>query len=282
MRVLGSKDTNVRLSTAKKGYKIEKVKSNDIKKKLARKSFEDVDINSASDLDKENIGDPWFEFPSDAESVTHTVELKTLPSPNLLSKQALEQAQFNLCEREMEATPCSHPFCEKLRAVKLSLPEFRNLLLFDFEMIPKQFQSDMINLRNGCYRQKVYCGLWSDWKLPPNDSEKSELYPDFPKHQLFIGDSLPAKLSSAVASFPNSDRVRSRRLIMPRSLLARRNQVTDFDEPFDPSELLRDSSSLSLSTDEQQIDTHHFEHNKDVRNRHSRLACLLSKELRKN
>ncbi|CEP60252.1 uncharacterized protein LALA0_S01e06458g [Lachancea lanzarotensis] len=284
MKVLRSKDTNVHYSKARKAYKVgKKSKLTGSDKKLIQSPTGkgSVDKNAQADLDKENIDDPWDNLPSDSENLTQIAKLESLPSPTPLSQHTLEQVQFVLCEKEMETMPCSHPFCEKLRAVKLTLPEFRNLLLFDFEMIPKQFESEMVNLRNGCYRQQVYRGLWPDWKLSLNGEEKSENYQDFPLRQLFIGESSPGKLKSTISSLQTSDRVRSRRLTMPRSQLARRNQVTDFNEPFDSGELLRDSSSLSMSIDGQQTEAHHFEHKEKGPNRRSRLACLLSKEPRK-
>ncbi|SCU95222.1 LAME_0F11254g1_1 [Lachancea meyersii CBS 8951] len=284
MKVLGPKDTNVYRSKTPSQLKIGKKRPATARKHLVRELKHEgikphVVTNSSSGMAPENIREPLPVSLLEAANDVENKELERLPTPELLTQYALDQIQFVLCEREMETAPCGHPFCQKLRTVKLSLPELRNLLLFELEMIPEQFRAEMTSLRGGCYCKQVYNQLWPDWKTPsksnPEDNKPTNCE-GFPIGQLFIGEPISQSQFQAIFPIKTSDRVRSRRKAMPRSLLAQRNQTSVFDEPFNPTDLLKDSSSISLSTY-----GHRFDQYPDDSRRRNRLNCILGREIRK-
>ncbi|SCV01399.1 LANO_0F11584g1_1 [Lachancea nothofagi CBS 11611] len=273
MKALRAKDTNVAEPRGNRKYKIEKRKLVHAKKqqpaeaifKNSMESFLEVAPLSGSKVGSPELRPRSSDMQSNQDSIA---------APDTLSQHALEHLQFTICEREMDTTSCGHPFCHRLKRVKLPLTDFRNLLLFDLEMIPEQFKVQLTNLRNGCYRNQVYQSIWSDWKLPPNlngTAKELNKLEEFSMDQLFIGECAPTSPLSSGSNLKTTDRVRSRRNVMPHSFLAQRNQSSIFEEPLDPAELLRESSSISVSLEEKAFDNCRM-------HRHNKLGCVLAKD----
>ncbi|SCU97900.1 LADA_0H09164g1_1 [Lachancea dasiensis] len=260
MKVLCPKDTNALRSASNKNLKIDKKRFNGSGRKqpirLPQVSGNVDGSPVARSPRKSEVASAGLSLaPAAGERESLDSALSLTPhhvNSDSLTQQALDQLQYTICEREMDIVSCGHPFCHRLRSVKLPLSEFRNLFLFDLEMIPDQFRSQMTNLRNCCYSSQIYRDIYSDWKIlsTDNQGENNKGFEKFDCSQLWIG--APARAVSTVQDLSGShtsDRVRSRRRAMPGSFLATRNQVAVFEEPVNPSELLKDSSSLSSSTD---------------------------------
>ena len=119
----------------------------------------------------------------------------------------------------------------------------------------------------------MYNRLISDWKLSSDHSfDPGPAAVDFPIAQLFIGPSPTTSTPSIIGPAQNgtSDRVKSRRNLMPHSSLAERNQKDIFSECVDPNELLKDSSSGSIDIADQTLE-------KCSMHRHFKSACVLER-----
>ncbi|CUS21536.1 LAQU0S03e04808g1_1 [Lachancea quebecensis] len=289
MKALRSKDINV-IRPSYRDKSKGKVESLKVKKNRPPKTirleerFEDPQSHEAPEsfctprdliekLDAEILQQSPRKANPTAPPSTAPAEVTPSRISHTLTQYAIDQLQYTICEKEMEVGVCGHPFCQALRAVKLPLNEFRNLLLFELEMIPPQSELELRNLREICYAAKVYGSLLPDWKL------KSEIHPeqsdqDFPLSQLLIGT--PSEnvihLQTNSAFSGNSDRISSRRSLMPNSSLALRNRQEVFTEPVNPAELLKDSSSSdSFQGDDQLLSPFPSRH-------HGKLNCILKRD----
>ncbi|CAR22068.1 Mam1p [Lachancea thermotolerans CBS 6340] len=291
MRVLQNKDVNV-IRPSYRGKSKSKAEPSKVKKNRPPKTQNLEECFEASQnqeltqsfctprdliekLDSEKLQQsPRKPNPAVAPS-TAPAEVTPSRSSHNLTQYAIDQLQYRICEKEMEVGVCGHPFCHALRAVKLPLNEFRNLLLFEFEMIPPQSELELRNLRDTCYAAKVYGSLLPDWRLKsgidPEDNSQ-----DFMLSQLFIGMPSEKAINSETnhAWFGNSDRVSSRRSLMPNSSLALRNRQEVFKESVNPAELLKDSSpSDSFNGDDQLLSPFPSHH-------HGKLNCILKRDQR--